>query len=79
MICAAVSGGSATRIWNDTTQNIQTRSGMRARVMPFARRQSAVARMLIAVTVLPVLLMMMLRIQKSVLEPGENAFSVSGA
>jgi hypothetical protein len=35
--------------------------------------------MLMGVMVLPVLLMMMLRIQKSVLLPGEKAFPVSGA
>ena len=48
MICAAVSGETATRIMHWTTSMIQTNSGMRPSVMPGQRMVRIVVAMLTA-------------------------------
>ena len=51
--CAAVSGGSASRICKHTTSSSQTNIGMRQSVMPGQRMQNTVVTRLAAVAMLP--------------------------
>ncbi len=53
MICAAVSGLMASRTMPDITRFNQASSGILPKVIPGQRMQTMVARMLIAVPMLP--------------------------
>ena len=63
MTCAAVSGGSAIRSSAAETSMSHTKSGIRPSVMPGHRMDTAVARRLTAVAVVPTPLKRMPRIQ----------------
>ncbi len=63
MICAAVSGGSASRIIPETTRFSQTKSGMRMSVIPLQRMLTVVTMTLMAETMLPMPLTNRARIQ----------------
>ena len=63
MSCAAVSGGSASRIMPEVTSINQTKSGMRISVMPGHRKLTVVTITLSADTMLPMPLTRRARIQ----------------
>ena len=79
MICAADSGPMARITIPDMIRFSHAKSGMRAIVMPGHRMHTMVVMMLAAVPMLPNPDTSRLRVQKSVLWPGENVRDVSGA
>src|SRR5436305_143533 len=79
MICAADSGGSASRTIQPSTSMSQTNRGILISVIPGQRIETMVAMTLIALLMLLTPESRIDSAQKSVALPGENALAVRGA
>ena len=79
MICAAVSGLTASSTRPAITRFIQASSGIFPSFIPGQRMHRMVVKILIAVPMLPKPETSSASVQKSVLCPGENVCEVNGA